>query len=56
MSFALQPSVVLLDLVMPEQEGIETLPVLRREVPIIAMSGALGGTYLRATELVLTLF
>ena len=37
------------DLVMPEQEGIETIKQLRREYPslkIIAMSGAFGGDFL----------
>ncbi len=41
---------VIMDLVMPEQEGIETIPVLHKEFPgigIIAMSGAFGGEYLR---------
>jgi CheY-like chemotaxis protein len=52
--FAARPDIVVLDLVMPEQEGIETLRVLRREVPgtrIVVMSGALGGTFLRAAKL-----
>lgn len=42
--------VILTDLVMPEQEGIETIKVIRRDYPdtkIIAMSGAFGGDYLR---------
>jgi CheY-like chemotaxis protein len=54
MCIASRPTVVVLDLVMPEQEGIETLRVLRREVPgirIVAMSGALGGTFLRPAKL-----
>lgn len=37
------------DLVMPEQEGIETIKLLRRAYPelkIIAMSGAFGGDFL----------
>ncbi|MFZ5929553.1 MAG: response regulator [Acidobacteriota bacterium] len=41
---------ILTDLVMPEQEGIETIKALRREYPeikVIAMSGAFGGDYLR---------
>ena len=41
--------VVLMDLVMPEKEGIETMQALRKEsagVGIIAMSGAMGGRYL----------
>lgn len=42
--------VVLTDLVMPEQEGIETIKQIRRDFPeikVIAMSGAFGGDYLR---------
>lgn len=41
---------ILTDLVMPEQEGIETIKALRRQYPetkVIAMSGAFGGDYLR---------
>jgi CheY-like chemotaxis protein len=41
---------ILTDLVMPEQEGIETIKALRRDYPdlkVIAMSGAFGGDYLR---------
>lgn len=41
---------IITDLVMPEQEGIETIKVLRRDYPaikVIAMSGAFGGDYLR---------
>jgi CheY-like chemotaxis protein len=41
---------VITDLVMPEQEGIETIKLLRRDFPevkIIAISGAFGGDYLR---------
>lgn len=37
------------DLVMPEQEGIETIKLLRKEYPalkIIAISGAFGGDFL----------
>ena len=40
---------VITDLVMPEQEGLETIHVIRRhwpQVPVIAISGAFGGTYL----------
>lgn len=40
----------LIDLVMPEQEGIETIKAIRAEYPdakVIAMSGAFGGDYLR---------
>jgi len=39
----------IMDLVMPEQEGIETIVALRKEAPsvgIIAISGALEGPYL----------
>jgi CheY-like chemotaxis protein len=42
--------VILTDLVMPEQEGIETIKLIRRDYPavkVIAMSGAFGGDYLR---------
>ena len=41
---------IITDLVMPEQEGIETIKMIRRDYPdlgIIAMSGAFGGDYLR---------
>jgi PAS domain S-box-containing protein len=44
---------VITDLVMPEQEGIETIRILRREVPgvgIIAISGALGGQFLEVAR------
>ena len=47
-------SVVITDLVMPEQEGLETIQVLRREQPglkIIAMSGAFGGEFLKMAGL-----
>ncbi|HTP89661.1 MAG TPA: response regulator [Candidatus Acidoferrales bacterium] len=42
-------SAIVLDLVMPEQEGIETIRILRSDfpaIPILAISGAYGGTYL----------
>jgi len=42
--------VVITDLVMPEQEGIETIKLLHRDFPhvkVIAVSGAFGGDYLR---------
>jgi DNA-binding NtrC family response regulator len=42
--------VLITDLVMPEQEGIETIKIVRRDYPavkVIAMSGAFGGDYLR---------
>ena len=45
---------VLTDLVMPEQEGFETIQVIRREWPsikVIAMSGAFGGEFLRIAKL-----
>jgi CheY-like chemotaxis protein len=40
---------VITDLVMPEQEGLETIHVIRHrwpKLPIIAVSGAFGGAYL----------
>jgi DNA-binding response OmpR family regulator len=39
---------------MPEQEGIETIQVLRRRAPkvrIIAMLGALGGQFLSTAKI-----
>jgi PAS domain S-box-containing protein len=48
-----QVDLVITDLMMPGQEGIETIQTLRREVPgigIIAVSGAFGGHYLRIAE------
>jgi CheY-like chemotaxis protein len=45
---------VMTDLVMPEQEGLETIQAIRREHPLlkmIAMSGAFGGELLRAAKL-----
>ena len=45
-----QFDVILLDLVMPEQEGLETIQRLRKRADcpyIVAMSGAFGGEYLR---------
>ena len=45
-----QPDLVITDLIMPEQEGIETIIGLRRQnpdVPIIAMS---GGGRITATD------
>ena len=44
---------VLMDLVMADGEGIETIQLLRREHPdlkIIAISGAFGGSLLRAAR------
>jgi CheY-like chemotaxis protein len=46
--------VMVTDLVMPGQEGVETITQLRREFPqvkIVAMSGAANGRYLRICEL-----
>jgi PAS domain S-box-containing protein len=45
---------VITDLVMPEQEGIETIRTLRKEVPgmgIIAISGAFNGRFLRTARM-----
>jgi methanogenic corrinoid protein MtbC1 len=44
---------VLMDLVMPEQEGLETIPQIKEGFPatkIIAMSGAFGGSFLLAAK------
>jgi PAS domain S-box-containing protein len=44
---------VITDLVMPEQEGLETLQRLRVErpnLPVIAISGAFGGCYLKTAR------
>lgn len=44
-----RPDLAIIDLVMPGQEGIETIQAIRRECPeihIVAMSGARDGTYL----------
>ena len=44
---------VIMDLVMPEQEGIETIRALRLEFPnigIIAISGAFGGQFLSTAK------
>jgi CheY-like chemotaxis protein len=46
-------NLVITDLVMPEQEGIETIQALRRkhgQIKIIAMSGQLAGPMLQAAE------
>jgi len=46
---------VIMDLVMPEQEGIETILALRRELPsigIIAISGAFDGQFLTVARAV----
>ncbi|MCX6632736.1 MAG: PAS domain S-box protein [Candidatus Solibacter sp.] len=45
---------VITDLIMPEQEGIETIQALRRDVPgvgIIAISGAFGGQFLKMAQM-----
>ena len=45
---------VIMDLAMPKQEGIETIRILNRMRPrlrIIAMSGIFAGPLLQATEL-----
>ena len=47
------PDLVITDLVMPEQEGIETIRELRRTYPdtkIIAISGAFNGNLLGAAK------
>ncbi len=46
--------VVITDLVMPESEGLETIPMLRTLRPdarILAMSGAFGGQYLHVAKM-----
>jgi two-component system cell cycle sensor histidine kinase/response regulator CckA len=48
-----QVDVVITDLVMPEQEGIETIQALRKDdagIGIIAISGAFGGEYLKVAH------
>lgn len=45
---------VITDLVMPEQEGLETIRALRRDLPgvrIIAISGAFAGKFLKAAKM-----
>jgi PAS domain S-box-containing protein len=45
-----RPDLVITDLVMPEQEGLETVTLLRREhpdLPVIAISGAFNGNFLK---------
>jgi len=45
---------VITDLVMPNQEGIETIRAIRQQYPnvkIIAISGAFGGKFLRMAKL-----
>ncbi len=48
-----KPDLVVTDLVMPEQEGLETIPKLRAEfpdLPVIAVSGAFHGEMLRVAS------
>jgi hypothetical protein len=48
-----QVDLALVDLVMPEQEGIETIAAMRKEMPgirIVAMSGAFQGQYLEVAR------
>ncbi len=47
-------AVVITDLIMPNQEGIETIRAIRQQFPaikIIAVSGAFGGKFLRMARL-----
>jgi CheY-like chemotaxis protein len=49
----LKLDLVLTDLVMPNQEGIETIRAIRQQFPklkIIAMSGAFGGQFLSTAK------
>lgn len=46
--------VMVTDLIMPEQEGVETITQLKKEYPgirIVAISGAAEGAYLKLAEL-----
>ncbi|MGB9605557.1 MAG: response regulator [Bryobacteraceae bacterium] len=48
------PDLMILDIFMPEQEGIETIQAMRREFPavkILAISGQNAGIYLRMARL-----
>lgn len=48
------PDLMIIDLVMPEQEGIETIRTLRtthKDLKIVAVSGAFAGQFLRTAEL-----
>ena len=45
---------VVTDIVMPEQEGIETIQALRKEMPgigVVAISGRFEGPYLKMAEM-----
>ena len=47
------PDLVITDLVMPEQDGVETIQAICREwphLPVIAISGVLGGAYLEVAK------
>ncbi|HUP03361.1 MAG TPA: response regulator [Bryobacteraceae bacterium] len=53
LAIAWEADLVITDLVMPEQEGIETIRALRRIAPalgIIAMSGAFEGQFLEVAR------
>ncbi|MGD0436114.1 MAG: response regulator [Bryobacteraceae bacterium] len=44
---------VITDLIMPEQEGLETIHAIRHQwpdIPVIAISGAYGGAYLELAK------
>jgi DNA-binding response OmpR family regulator len=46
---AILPDLVIMDLVMPDQEGVETIHTISQcwpHLPVIAISGASGGVYL----------
>jgi CheY-like chemotaxis protein len=45
--------VVLMDLVMPDREGLETIEIVRKDYPhakIVAVSGAFGGQFLKVAQ------
>jgi DNA-binding NtrC family response regulator len=49
----LQPDLVITDIVMPNQEGLETIIAIHKAdvaIPIIAISGGGGVDFLRAAE------
>jgi CheY-like chemotaxis protein len=53
-ALARQVDLVITDLVMPEQEGIETVRALRQDMPgvgIIAISGAFDGQFLKTAQM-----